>query len=106
MTTIRVLYKPAGGPMELRTITNTLAACQELVDGYIEPVTLATDLVLVCNDEGVIRGLGSNPFLGYNFRGDWFLCGRDEDEFADIPEDTVAWFRQAGMIGEARDGRG
>ncbi len=49
---IKVLYKPVGKPFEVREIPNTLEACQELVGGYIEPVTICTDLVLVCNEEG------------------------------------------------------
>ena len=88
--TIRVIYKPAGKRYEVRRIPNTLEACQELVGGYIEPVTVCTDLVLVCNEEGRNLGLGPNPFLGYDFRGDWFLCGRDGEEFADVPEDFLA----------------
>lgn len=83
--TIKVLLKPVGKPFEERQIPNTLAACQELVGRYIEPVTVCTDLVLVCNEEGRIRGMASNPYLGHDFRGDWFLCGRDGEEFTSIP---------------------
>jgi hypothetical protein len=88
--TIRVIYKPVGGRYEIRRIPNTLAACQELVGGYIEPVTVCTDLVLVCNEEGRNLGLEPNPFLGHDFRGDWFLCGRGGEEFTDVPEDFLA----------------
>ena len=84
--TIRVLYKPAGKPFEVREIPNTLEACQELVGGYIEMVTVLTGLVLVCNEEGLIRGLPSNPFMGYDFRGDFFLCGVKGEDIADVPE--------------------
>ena len=83
--TIKVLYKQVGKASGVREIPNTLVACQELVGGDIETVTICTDLLLVCNGEGRIRGLGSNPFLGYDFHGDWFLCGVDGEEFADVP---------------------
>lgn len=83
---IKVMLKPVGQPFELREIPNTLEACQELVGGTIETVTLEEDLILVCNEEGLIRGLPSNPWLGYDFRGDFFLVGRDEDRFTDVPE--------------------
>ena len=87
--TIRVLYKPTGKPFEVREISNTLEACQELVGGYIEAVTVFTGLVLVCNEEGLILGLPSNPFMGYDFRGDFFLCGVKGEDFADVPEVLV-----------------
>lgn len=83
--TIKVIYKPVGKPYEAREIPNTLEACQELVGGYIEAVTICTDLVLVCNEDGRMLGLKSNPYLGYDFVGDWFLCGVDGDEFTDVP---------------------
>ena len=83
---MKVLYKPVGKPFELREIPNSLEACQELVGGYIETVTLAENLILVCNEEGLIHDLPSNSWLGYDFRGDFFLVGRDEDVFTDVPE--------------------
>lgn len=83
--TIKVLFKPVGKPFEERVIPNTLEACQELVGGYIETVTVTTDVVLVCNEEGRLLGLAPNPFLGGNFVGDWFLCGVKGEEFTDVP---------------------
>lgn len=66
---IKVFYKPVGG--------------------HIEAVKICTDLVLICHEEGRVLGLEPNPFLGYDFRGDWFLCGVDGDEFADVPGNFV-----------------
>ena len=86
---IKVFYKPVGGERELREIPNTLEAMQELVGGYIEAVKICTDLVLICHEEGRVLGLEPNPFLGYDFRGDWFICGVDGDEFTDVPGDFV-----------------
>ena len=83
---IRILYKPVGKPFEKREIPNTLEACQELVGGYIEVVRIATDAVLVCREDGKPLGLEPNPFLGFDFVGDWFLCGVSGAEFADVPE--------------------
>lgn len=100
---IRVVYKQVGKPFEVRTIPNTLEACQELVGGYIEPVTICTDLVLVCNEEGLILGLEPNPFLGYAFRGDWFLCGRDGEEFTDVPAQWIDMHMHRARIGEGEE---
>lgn len=82
---IKVLYKPVGKPFEVREIPNTLEAMQELVGGYIETVTICTDLVLICNEDGRALGLKPNPYIGHEFVGDWFLCGVDGEKFTDIP---------------------
>lgn len=99
---IKVLYKRVGRPFEVREIPNTLEACQELVGGYIEPVTICTDLVLVCNEEGRIRGMKPNPYLSYDFVGDWFLCGRDGEEFTDIPPRWLV--KHMALMRRARNG--
>lgn len=87
--TIRVLYKPVGKPFEVREIPNTLEACQELVGGYIEVVKICTNLLLVCNEEGLVRGLPVNRFMNYDFRGDFFLCGVKGEDFDDVPEVSI-----------------
>ncbi len=37
-------------------IENTLEALQEFVDGYIEVFYIGNDLLVVCNEEGKLRG--------------------------------------------------
>lgn len=84
--TIKVLYKQVGKTMQVKTIQNTLAACQELVGGHIECITLIPRcVVLICNEEGRIRGLEANPYMGIELVGDWFICGVCGDQFADVP---------------------
>ncbi len=85
---IKVLAKHPGHPAHFVHIPNTLEAMQSLVGGYIETVTLATDLVLICNEEGFLRGLPDNCRLcGMRLVGSILLAGIDGDEFADIPLD-------------------
>ena len=75
-------------------IINSLKNLQNAVDGYIETVTVATDMVIICNEEGVIRGLPFNCELcGHQFFGTLIICGVDGDEFADIPMTFDEWKR-------------
>lgn len=68
------------------TMPNDLEALQKAVGGYIETVTLATDLVLICNEEGRLLGLDHNcRICGVDFVGTIILAGVDGEEFADIP---------------------
>lgn len=94
---IRVLMCPANGEPYLTNMENALKLMQEAVGGYIETVTLMTrpKVVLVCNEEGLIKRLPFNRSLpdpqllglsGWNIVGDCFLCGTRGSEFTDLPE--------------------
>lgn len=81
-----VIIKRPGERAEEATIPNTLKALQDAVGGYIETVTLASDAVIICNEEGRIRKLPYNcTFCGLQFYGTIIFCGVDGDEFADVP---------------------
>ena len=54
---IKVFVKEPGKAPALRSVPNELAALQEVVGGYIETVTVASDLVIICNEEGRLQGL-------------------------------------------------
>lgn len=94
---IRVLMCPENGEPYLANMENTLKPMQEAVGGYIETVTLMTrpKVILVCNEEGLIKRLPSNRSLPdpqlfglseWNIVGDCFLCGTRGSTFADLPE--------------------
>lgn len=99
-----VVYKGPGCAPEVREIGNTLRDLQACVGGYIETVTLATDAVIICNEEGRLMGLPHNCiFCGVEFCGPIIVAGIDGDEFASLgPEEIstiIRWF------GYAPDGR-
>lgn len=83
---IRVLYKPVDGPAEIRTIPNTLKAVQGLVEGYFQPVRLFGPVVVIVNEEGLVRGMKKNEFAGMRYFGPWFVCGADGEDFTDVPD--------------------
>lgn len=86
---IRVIMCPAERPPYVTNISNTLENMQRTVGGYIEAVTMSESSVLIVNEEGRLIGLPENPTLSPWFEGgimgDAFICGRDGDEFADLP---------------------
>jgi len=84
---MRILIKNPGDE-GFRTIVvpNELGILQQLVDGPIEKVTIATDCCLVCNEEGKLRNLPYNcVYCGFVFTGTILLLGVDGDEFTDCP---------------------
>lgn len=67
-------------------ISEGLLNLQNTVGGYIEIFTLCTDMVIICNEEGKLRGLPYNcNIAGEDFVGDIIFAGIHEDELTDIP---------------------
>lgn len=82
---IRVVQKTVGEGWSVRMIPNTLEALQAAVDGYIETVKLATDLTLVCNEEGIVRGLPYNGMvLNLPIYGDFLIVKTWRDKFTTL----------------------
>lgn len=72
-------------------VSNRLEALQKAVDGYIQTVGLKDDMVIICNEEGVLLGMEYNCTIeGCSFVGPILIVGITEDEdgkqdFADLP---------------------
>jgi len=91
---IRVIRKKPGQDPEVIQIDNTLKAMQKEVHGYIESVTIATDTVVICNEEGLLIGMPPNcQFGNHSFVGTILVIGTDGEEFTDIPE-VDFWMKQ------------
>lgn len=68
-------------------ISASLENLQKTVGGYIEAVPLTDGIVMICNEEGKLKGLEPNFHLPYDTMvGTVIICGTDGDEFSDIPE--------------------
>lgn len=84
---MKAIRKEPGCAPELIDIDNTLKALQTEVGGYIETVTIASDAVVICNEEGVLLGMPYNcRFFGVDFVGPILVVGRNKDEFCDVSE--------------------
>ena len=84
---MKAIRKKPGCEPELVEVENTLKALQAEVGGYIETVTIASDAVVICNEEGRILGLPDNcRVCGVDFVGTILVVGRNKDEFCDVPE--------------------
>jgi len=85
---IKVIIKRPGEKPYVTNISDTLKNLQRTVGGYIETVTLADNLVLICNEEGRIRKLPYNcNIMGSDFFGTLIFAGIDGENFGDIPCD-------------------
>lgn len=84
---MKAIRKKPGCTPEIIEVDNTLKALQTEVGGYIETVTIASDVVVICNEEGVPLGMPYNcRFVDVDFVGPILVVGRNKDEFCDVPE--------------------
>lgn len=90
---IEVIIKRPGEAPAKKTIQNRLEVLQAIVGGYIETVTLASDLVIICNEEGRIMGLPYNcDICGVSFVGPIIFAGIGGEEFTSAPESVCNLF--------------
>ena len=83
---MKAIRKKPGCAPELIDIDNTLKALQAEVGGYIETVTIASDAVVICNEEGCIIGLPDNGRVcGVDVVGTVLVVGVNGPEFCDVP---------------------
>lgn len=84
---MKAIRKKPGAQPEIIEVENTLKALQTEVGGYIETVTIASDAVVICNEEGLLLGMPYNcRFFGVDFVGPILVVCRSRDEFCDVPE--------------------
>lgn len=96
---MKVFFKEPGKAIRQMQIPNELHVLQKVIGGYIESVTLCTDLVVLCDEDGRLKGLPYNcEFCGIQFCGPIVFVGVDGDEFCDVP-----WTGTAEEFGEVID---
>ncbi|MBQ6846811.1 MAG: DUF3846 domain-containing protein [Oscillospiraceae bacterium] len=99
---INIYIKEPGKELRRIEIENTLESLQELVGGYIEAVTVASDMAIICNEEGRLLGLPYNcEILGEAFVGPILFVGVSGEDFADAQAKlgTMKWLFP-GMFGK------
>ena len=85
MDNIKVLIKEPWKKAVMKEIPNTLEALQKIVGGFIELVTISTDVSAVVNEEGLINGLKYNVSIGgHALFGTVILLGIDGEDFCSL----------------------
>lgn len=85
MEYIKGLLVPVRGEIRRVEVKNELKALQKTVGGYIETLTFAEGVVLICNKEGKRLNLEPNTHF-YTINGDFLLVGENGEEFGDLTE--------------------
>lgn len=83
---IRVYVVEPGKDPYQRIMKNELEAFQEAVGGHIETVSVTSDCVIICDEEGLLKDYPMNcEICGHWFFGTILFVGVDGEEFADVP---------------------
>ena len=83
---MRVIVKEPGRPPVDKDIPNALKPLQAAVGGYIECVTVAEGLVILCDEEGWLKMKKPNcKIFGNLFVGIIIFVGVDGEDFTDCP---------------------
>lgn len=106
---LRVLFCDPGNVARIRYVPDKLCALQALVGGPIEAVSVGSNLVILCNEEGRLRGLPFNvSLLGVGFVGPILMVGVDGENFSDFPlsyDEAVRLFPSLFRLPGSRRGR-
>lgn len=93
---MKVLAKRVNSGSEIVEIDGSLKSMQDLVGGYIEVVILWNilefkddDFLLVCNEEGMLKGLRPQGIGDKFYFGDVFFCRSEGEEMVGLSDDDI-----------------
>lgn len=92
---MRAWLKAPGQEPHTVIIPNELEMLQQLVDGYIECVTISPELVIICDEEGLMKRKAYNCTIdGMPYVGTIVAVSVNGDEFDSIGEDAVEYLNE------------
>lgn len=91
-----VIVKPGKAPT-VNEIETGLQSYQSIVGGYIEEVTIDENTILICNEEGKLKGLAPNRIVNEDMIcGTFFLAGYDGgEELVSLTEEQQKCYSEA-----------
>lgn len=87
-----IIKRPDEKYGHVTNISTTLENLQRTVEGPIQTVPAILGAVILCNEEGKLRGLEPNMWYFHDrLVGTIIVIGTKGDEFADIPISLAQW---------------
>lgn len=84
---MKAILKAVGKPPEVIDIDNDLKALQEAVDGYIEVLGVGDNVLMICDEEGKLKGKPYNFDLGHDIIvGDVLFVKSSGEDFTDLDD--------------------
>lgn len=100
MGTIKVMAFEPNRPSSVISLPNELEDLQDYVGGYLEPLDMGHDLIMLMNEDGKVRNMKWNrelaivDQLGRHFVdvicGKFFICRKEDGELASVTDVDIA----------------
>ena len=90
---IRVIYFPANGQPELRTITDEPGEYQRLIGGRYETYRNKTGLLALMDEDGWYKQLQPHCLFGY-YLGDLVFVANQGEEYASVTDEDIRRFER------------
>lgn len=90
-----LIFEPGKNP-RTADIPHSLDKMQAIVGGTIQAIYPWSErAALVCDDEGLLKDYRFNRLVrGNAIFGTFFICGIDECDFSDLPENLISRFSE------------
>lgn len=96
---MRSLSKKPGEGWKVKEIQNKLKPLQREVGGRLESVSLWADACVLCDENGLLKGLPYNTTIcGVSFVGPILIVGTAGEDFSDLTEQQEHALRAMGEI--------
>lgn len=87
-----IIKRPDEKYGHVTNISTTLENLQRTVEGHIETVPAINGAIILCNEEGKLKGLEPNMRYSHDWLvGTIIVIGSDGEKFADIPISLAQW---------------
>lgn len=87
-----IIKRPDEKYGHVTNISVTLENLQKTVEGYIETIPAINGAVIICNEEGKLKGLEPNMWYFHDMlRGTIIVIGTEGEDFADVPITFAQW---------------
>ena len=87
---LKIVYFEPNRPPFISEVGNDLKSLQRAVEGHMETVYMGDNTVLICNEEGKVKGMDCNRRVGDDvIVGPFFIVGEDGEDFRSLTDEEA-----------------
>ena len=100
---MKAVVKKVGQIGEVVEVENTLSTWNDIVGGWIQTFPLASDMLIICNEEGKLMGLEPNVEIVVGecselIVGDFAIVKQGYDDFESLDDEQIQILKNSGLI--------
>lgn len=100
---MKVVVKKVGQSGQVVEVENTLETWNNIVGGWIQTFPLTSDMLIICNEEGKLKGLEPNIEIVVGeyselIVGDFAIVKQGYDDFEGLDAEQIERLKKCGLI--------